>query len=89
MATGCESAGHGFACSAVSAAAGRDRNQGLSTMRTFVVALLLVGGLAAGSAAQQTPTPAAPPRETNLASGLLPEPHVMSRAVEMLGNTKA
>jgi hypothetical protein len=50
-------------------------------MRILVVTLLLVVGAAAGSAAQQAETPPAPAQETDLASGLVPEPHAMSRAV--------
>jgi hypothetical protein len=51
-------------------------------MRILVVTLLLVVGVAAGSAAQQSAAPPAPAQETDLASGLLPEPHAMSRAVD-------
>ena len=54
-------------------------------MRTFVVTLLLIGGLAAGSAAQPASTTTAPGQDTHLASGLVAEPHVMSRAVDFVG----
>jgi Omp85 superfamily domain len=51
-------------------------------MRTLVVTLLLTVGLAAGSAAQQAPTTTAPRQETDLAPGLLPEPHAITRAMD-------
>jgi Omp85 superfamily domain len=58
----------------------------VSTARTFVVTLLLIAGFAAGSAAQQAPTTTAPGKEPDLAPGLVPEPHAMSRAVDFAGH---
>jgi len=51
-------------------------------MRIFVVTLFLVVGAAAGSAAQQSQTAPAPAQGTDLAPGLVPEPHAISRAVD-------
>ena len=51
-------------------------------MRTIVVTLLLIVGWAAGGAAQQSPATTSPTPETEIAPGLLPEPHVISRAVD-------
>jgi hypothetical protein len=51
-------------------------------MRIFVVTLLLIVGLAAGSDAQQAPATTAPPQETNLPSGYVSEPPIMGRAVD-------
>jgi len=54
-------------------------------MRTPVVTLLLIVGSAVGSAAQQPPAATSPPQETQLAPGLLPEPHALSRAFDFAG----
>lgn len=54
-------------------------------MRTPVVTLLLIVGSAVGSAAQQSPAATSPPQETQLAPGLLPEPHALSRAFDFAG----
>jgi hypothetical protein len=54
-------------------------------MRTIVVTLLLVVGAAAGAAAQQAQTTTAPRQDTDLEPGLLPEPHVLNRAVDFAG----
>ena len=51
-------------------------------MRILVVTLLLVVCTAAGSAAQQADAPPVAAQDTELASGVLPEPHAMSRAVD-------
>jgi hypothetical protein len=57
----------------------------MSTMRTIVgtlvLVLLMIGGSAAGSAAQQSPTATAPAQETDPVPGLVPEPRLISRAV--------
>jgi Omp85 superfamily domain len=65
-------------------------------MRTIVGTFLLVVGTAAGSAAQQSQTagsaaqqsqaPSSQRQETDLEPGFLPEPHVLSRAVDFVSN---
>jgi hypothetical protein len=58
----------------------------MSIMRTIVVTLLLVVGAAGRSAAQQSQTTTSPHQETDLAPGLVAEPHAVSRAVDFAGN---
>jgi surface antigen Omp85-like protein len=56
-------------------------------MRTIAVTPLLVmlaiGGSAASSAAQPSPATTSPSQETGLPPGLVPEPHPMTRAIEL------
>jgi hypothetical protein len=50
---------------------------------TPLLIVLMIGGSAASSAAQQSPTTPSPPQDTELAPGLLSEPRVIGRAVDL------
>jgi hypothetical protein len=57
-------------------------------MRTMLLSFLLCVGAAASGAAQNpapAPSPSTSQNETGLADGLLPEPQIMSRAIDRVG----
>ena len=52
---------------------------------TSLLVMLMIGGSAARSAAQQSPATPSPHPDSDLAPGLLPEPKAIGRAIDFAG----